>query len=121
MIAKIALGTLLVIAGYVLLFDGANYLLELRRRETLDADLKQALGGLTPEEVKQRCGLPDIEEERDLLFRDLLYRRRGIVIKFIRNGAKGTDWMFTSMNVWPSENNSRQDPRWMFESMPCLK
>jgi len=116
MLVKIAL-VVLGIVGVIVLFKGADYLVELRHRETLDADLKPVLGGLTPEEVIRRCGTPDLQTESDLLFRELSYRRSGVVVKFVRNGPKEVDWMFSSIN----DSVGRGDTRSALDSLPCLK
>jgi len=118
MIAKIAFKTFLLIVGSVVMFKGAEYLVKLHDRGTLDADLKPVLASLTPVEVIQRCGPPDLETISDLLFRDLTYQRSGVVLKFIRSGTEETDWMFSSIDSSPP---GRKNQRRMLDSLPCLK
>jgi hypothetical protein len=118
MIAKMAFKIFLLIIGSVVMFKGVDFLAKLHDRETLDAELKPVLASLTPVEVIQRCGPPDIERISDLLFRDLTYQRSGVVLNFIRSGTAETDWIFSSIDSSPP---GRKNQRRLLDSLPCLK
>lgn len=107
-----------------MLYVTGGYLAELYRRETLASDLRPVLGELTPAQVVASCGTSDVTIVSDFVLRTEYYQRSGIEVRFVRSGAGEGDWLFSSLKLRDSvadRDPARKDPRWLLESMPCLK